>query len=64
MPMTGIDAEYLTIQAERCRRLARNTTDAAARRTLMEMAGEYEAMADQWRTANPDCPEEPSPAIG
>jgi len=36
---------YILEQAERCRRLARDSTDASSRDSLLELAGKYTARA-------------------
>ena len=43
--VTVPDAAYFTRQAERCRRLARQSSDASLAIQLKDMAGEYEAKA-------------------
>ncbi len=37
---------YLREQADRCRRLARGTSDSVTQERLFKLAGEYEAQAD------------------
>jgi len=39
-------SQFLREQAERCRRLARATTDRAVSRRLLELAAEFEEQAD------------------
>jgi hypothetical protein len=41
------DAAFLREQAERCRRLARSTTDDRTEATLLGMAKEYEQRANE-----------------
>jgi hypothetical protein len=43
---TGRDPAYLMAQAEKCRRLARNTLDEMAARELLALALELESEAD------------------
>jgi hypothetical protein len=49
---------YLREQADRCRRLARSTSDSLTRERLEKLAAEYEAQA----TAQDDADEE-APAV-
>jgi hypothetical protein len=49
---------YLREQAERCRRLARSTSDSLTRERLEKLAAEYEAQADAQ-----DDPDEEAPAV-
>ena len=62
--MTGVDANFLLAQAQRCRRLARDTTDPQARQALLEMAAEYTTKAEQLRAASQMPPKDPAPATG
>lgn len=41
-----VPTAYLREQAEKCRRLARDVSDAATRARLEVLAGEYEAQAN------------------
>lgn len=41
-----VPTAYLREQAEKCRRLARDVSEAATRARLEVLAGEYEAQAD------------------
>jgi len=41
------DGSFLKTQADRCRRLARSTTDERTARILNDMADEYQAKADR-----------------
>ncbi len=41
-----VPTAYLREQAEKCRRLARDVSEAATRTRLEVLAGEYEAQAD------------------
>ena len=41
-----VPTAYLREQAEKCRRLARDVSEAATRARLEALAGEYEAQAD------------------
>ena len=43
--MSEDEPEYLLKQAERCRTVARTTTDEKMRQALLEMARDYEASA-------------------
>ena len=49
---------YLREQADRCRRLARGTSDAVTQERLFKLAAEYEAQADAQ-----DDPDEEAPAV-
>ena len=41
-----VPTTYLREQAEKCRRLARDVSDATTRARLEKLAGEYQAQAD------------------
>jgi hypothetical protein len=45
--MSQPDGEALRAQAMRCRRMAREIVDDLARKTLFDLADEYEAKADE-----------------
>ena len=47
---------YLREQAERCRRLARSTSDSLTQERLVKLAAEYEAQADAQDEADGDAP--------
>jgi hypothetical protein len=47
---------FLREQADRCRRLARGTTDIVTQERLQKLAAEYEAQADAQDTADGDAP--------
>jgi hypothetical protein len=47
---------YLREQADRCRRLARGTSDPVTQERLFRLAAEYEARADAQATADEDAP--------
>jgi hypothetical protein len=47
---------YLREQADRCRRLARSTTDAVTQERLVKLAGEYEAQANAQDDADEEAP--------
>jgi hypothetical protein len=47
---------YLREQAERCRRLARSTSDPLTQERLFKLAAEYEAQADDQDEADGDAP--------
>jgi hypothetical protein len=47
---------YLREQAERCRRLARSTSDSVTQERLFKLAAEYEAQADDQDEADGDAP--------
>jgi hypothetical protein len=47
---------YLREQAERCRRLARSTSDSVTQERLFKLATEYEAQADDQDEADGDTP--------
>ena len=47
---------YLREQADRCRRLARSTSDSLTQERLEKLAAEYEAQADAQDNANEDAP--------
>jgi hypothetical protein len=47
---------YLREQAERCRRLARSTSDSLTRERLEKLAAEYEAQADAQDDADEEAP--------
>jgi hypothetical protein len=49
---------YLREQAERCRRLARGTSDSVTQERLFKLAGEYQAQA-----AAQDGADEEAPAV-
>ena len=46
VPAAPKRSQMLREQAERCRRLARATTDAAVSRRLLELAAEFEEQAE------------------
>jgi len=47
---------YLREQAERCRRLARGTSDTLTQERLFKLAAEYEAQADARDDAEEEAP--------
>jgi hypothetical protein len=47
---------YLREQAERCRRLARGTSDSVTQERLVKLAGEYQAQADAQDDAAEEAP--------
>jgi len=47
---------YLREQADRCRRLARSTSDAVTQERLFKLAAEYEAQADAQDDADEEAP--------
>jgi hypothetical protein len=47
---------YLREQADRCRRLARSTSDTLTQERLFKLAAEYEAQADAQDEADEDAP--------
>jgi hypothetical protein len=47
---------FLREQAERCRRLARSTSDSLTQERLVKLATEYEAQADAQDDAHEDAP--------
>jgi len=47
---------YLREQAERCRRLARSTSDALTQERLFKLAAEYAAQADAQDEAEGEAP--------
>jgi hypothetical protein len=47
---------YLREQAERCRRLARSTSDSLTQGRLFKLAAEYEAQADAQDDADEEAP--------
>jgi hypothetical protein len=47
---------YLREQAERCRRLARSTSDSLTQERLFKLAAEYEAQADTQDGADEEMP--------
>ncbi len=47
---------YLREQADRCRRLARGTSDTLTQERLFKLAAEYEAQADARHEADEDTP--------
>jgi len=47
---------FLREQAERCRRLARGTSDSLTRERLEKLASEYEEQADVQDDANDETP--------
>jgi hypothetical protein len=47
---------YLREQAERCRRLARSTSDPLTQERLFKLAAEYQAQADDQDEADDDAP--------
>jgi hypothetical protein len=47
---------YLREQAERCRRLARSSSDTLTQERLFKLATEYEAQADAQDEADEDAP--------
>jgi hypothetical protein len=47
---------YLREQAERCRRLARSSSDTLTQERLFKLATEYEAQADAQDEADEDTP--------
>jgi hypothetical protein len=47
---------FLREQADRCRRLARSTTDSLTRERLDKLGAEYEALADAQRDVDGDAP--------
>jgi hypothetical protein len=47
---------YLREQAERCRRLARGSTDSVTQEGLFKLAAEYEAQADAQDDADAETP--------
>jgi hypothetical protein len=47
---------YLREQADRCRRLARSTSDSLTRERLEKLAAEYEAQADAQDDADEEAP--------
>ena len=47
---------YLRAQAERCRRLARGTSDAVTQERLFKLAAEYEAQAGVQDDADEEAP--------
>jgi hypothetical protein len=47
---------YLREQADRCRRLARSTSDSLTRERLGKLATEYEAQADAQDDAGEEAP--------
>ena len=47
---------YLREQADRCRRLARGTSDPVTQERLSKLAAEYEAQADAQDGADGDAP--------
>ena len=47
---------YLREQAERCRRLARSTSDSLTRERLLKLAAEYEGQADAQDGADEEAP--------
>jgi hypothetical protein len=47
---------FLREQAERCRRLARSTTDALTRERLEKLGADYEAQADAQHDADKEAP--------
>jgi hypothetical protein len=53
---------YLREQADRCRRLARGTSDPVTQERLFKLAAEYEAQADAQDDAQDDADEE-APAV-
>ena len=56
MPDAPRRSQMLREQAERCRRLARATTEAAVSQRLLDLAAEFEeqAKAEEQRTRCPD----------
>jgi hypothetical protein len=47
---------YLREQADRCRRLARGTSDPVTQERLFKLAAEYEAQADAQDDADEEAP--------
>ena len=47
---------YLREQADRCRRLARSTSDSLTQERLFELAAEYEVQADDQDEASEEAP--------
>jgi hypothetical protein len=47
---------FLREQAERCRRLARSSSDTLTQERLFKLAAEYEAQADAQDEADEDAP--------
>jgi hypothetical protein len=47
---------FLREQADRCRRLARATSDSVTQESLFNLAGEYEAQADAQDDADQEAP--------
>jgi hypothetical protein len=47
---------FLREQADRCRRLARGTSDPVTQERLFKLAAEYEAQADAQDDANEEAP--------
>jgi hypothetical protein len=47
---------FLREQADRCRRLARATSDVVTQERLFKLAGEYEAQADAQDDADQEAP--------
>jgi hypothetical protein len=47
---------FLREQADRCRRLARGTTDIVTQERLLKLAAEYEAQVDAQDAADGDVP--------
>ena len=55
----GADVKYCRHRADHCRTLAKSVTDNAARKTLIEMAADFDAEAERLEAENrPQIPPE------
>lgn len=54
---------FLREQADRCRRLARATSDSVTQERLFKLAGEYDAQADTQDTADQQAPAARQPGV-